>query len=239
LRSLTDLKSTMLHIYVAHSSWDWDAGTGRSVSEPNYWIEHSDAVLNCLVSLSDDLARYLSLPTSSRSRHRVTASGRREALETIAVAYDLFDQVAVERLIELSLFVEKIKAHGMNPSEGSRIRQYERYLSTCLEDLRIKKTYRTPQALRSFSRLFSIFLPLVYTPAYAHLAKDTHLSMGIVFAALAPLALTALYESICFLEDPFISSLTLDGIGKHIFINVFGMTFNSILQSLESLLRKL
>jgi len=213
LRSLTELKSTMLHIYIALSSWDWDKGAGRAANgNAALWMKQSDRVLGCLISLGDELYRYLSLPTSSRSRHRVTAPGRREALRTVTVAYDLFDSIAVERIIEISSCTEHLKTLGFPSSEVSRVRQYERYLSVYLEDLRIKKSYRTPQALRSFSRVFSIFLPLFYTPAYARLAFDTHLAIGIIFAILAPLSLTALYESICFLEDPFISSLTLDGI---------------------------
>ena len=75
------------------------------------------------------------------------------------------------------------------------------------------KWYRTPQALRSFARLFTVFLPAFYAPYYAQLARDLNsLAAGIMFAILTSLALTALFESICQLEDPFVSSVTLDGI---------------------------
>lgn len=213
LRSLTDLKSTMLQIFIAHASWDWNAGAGRkSHSDKEKWIEHADAVLTCLLNIGDELVRYLTLPCSSRAQHRVTTAGRKDALQTICISYDLFNSIAVDRIYELSQYTEKMKVNGMNPSEASRIRQYERYVSNMIEDLRIKKNYRTPQALRSFSRLFSMFLPIFYTPAYAKLAKDSHLSIGIIFSILVPLALTALAASVNFLEDPFISSMTLDGV---------------------------
>jgi len=213
LRSLTDLKSTMLQIFIAHASWDWNAGAGRkSYSDNEKWIEHTDEVLACLLNIGDDLVRYLTLPCSSRAQHRVTRAGRKDALNTISISYDLFDSIAVDRIYELSQYTEKIKAYGLTPNEASRIRQYERYVAITIEDLRIKKNYRTPQALRSFSRLFSMFLPIFYTPAYAQLAKDSHLSVGIIFSILVPLSLNALAAAIIFLEDPFISSMTLDGI---------------------------
>eukprot|EP00563_Minutocellus_polymorphus_P019363 CAMPEP_0197716882 /NCGR_PEP_ID=MMETSP1434-20131217/1625_1 /TAXON_ID=265543 /ORGANISM="Minutocellus polymorphus, Strain CCMP3303" /LENGTH=249 /DNA_ID=CAMNT_0043301335 /DNA_START=42 /DNA_END=791 /DNA_ORIENTATION=+ len=39
--------------------------------------------------------------------------------------------------------------------------------------------------------------------------------MGIMFGVITSLALTALYESVDVLEDPFVASLTLDGIDVH------------------------
>lgn len=78
------------------------------------------------------------------------------------------------------------------------------------------KWYRTPQALRSFARLFTVFLPAFYSPYYAQLARDLNsLATGIMFAVLTSLALTALFESICQMEDPFVSYITLDGIDVH------------------------
>ena len=75
------------------------------------------------------------------------------------------------------------------------------------------KRYRTPQALRSFARLFSVFLPPFYAPFYAQMAKDLNsLGAAITFAVLTSIALTALFESISQMEDPFIGIVSLDGI---------------------------
>jgi hypothetical protein len=52
------------------------------------------------------------------------------------------------------------------------------------------------QSLRSFGRLFSVFLPPFYAPYYAELAVSLNsLAMGIAFACLTSLALTGLFES--------------------------------------------
>lgn len=75
------------------------------------------------------------------------------------------------------------------------------------------KNYRTPQALRSFSRLFSIFLPPFYAPFYAQVAHELNsLGTGLAFAIITSLALTSLFEAIYQLEDPFVQTSVLDGI---------------------------
>jgi hypothetical protein len=75
------------------------------------------------------------------------------------------------------------------------------------------KMYRTPQALRSFARLFTVLLPPFYAPAFAQVAIDTDsLGIGIVNGIIVALALTGLFLSLEALEDPFTAFLALDGI---------------------------
>jgi hypothetical protein len=82
-----------------------------------------------------------------------------------------------------------------------------------IENLRYLKRYRTPQGLRSFSRIFSIYLPPFYSPYYAQLAKDLDsLGLAIAFSAITAIALTALFQTTFQLEDPFVQSSFLDGI---------------------------
>ena len=81
------------------------------------------------------------------------------------------------------------------------------------EKLRVIKMYRTPQGLRSFARLFSIFLPPFYAPFYAQLADDLNsLGTAIAFSVLTSLALTSLFETISQMEDPFVEMSILDGV---------------------------
>ena len=75
------------------------------------------------------------------------------------------------------------------------------------------KMYRTPQGLRSFCRLFSVFLPPFYSPYYAQMAHDLNsLAVAIVFSILTSIALTALFETIYQMEDPFLPGYILDGV---------------------------
>ena len=98
-------------------------------------------------------------------------------------------------------------------TQAARIRQWEITLLQAVEVLRVIKLYRTPQGLRSFARLFSIFLPPFYAPFYAQLAEDLNsLGTAIAFAVFTSLALTALFETVSQLEDPFVESSILDGV---------------------------
>lgn len=177
------------------------------------WLKHSDEALFLLLGMADKLCHYLTLPCFSRARHRVTTKGRNEARRTAEVAYRLFDSLLTMDMAKFSYLTETLKRYGLPANEASRIRQWERFIGEAIEDLRMIKTYRTPQALRSFARIFTIFLPAFYSSDFCQLARNTNsLSLGLAFAVITSLSLTALFESIYILEDPFVAHLTLDGI---------------------------
>ena len=201
------------HLYLGHCLWDWDDGQGRAQAADMNWVEHCDAVLAQLIGIGDELSRFLSLPTTSRSRHKMTRQGRREAARTIEVAYHLVESMTTQRMTRLSLYAERIKKVGLPSGELSRLRQYERFISDSLEQLRMVKMYRTPQALRSFARLFTVLLPPFYAPAFATVARETNsLGIGIANGVIVAVALTGLYLALEVLEDPFTAFLGLDGI---------------------------
>ena len=163
--------------------------------------------------VGDELCRFLTLPTTSRSRHRMTKSGRREAARTAEVAYMLYDSLYTHRMTTLAILSEKVKLAGLGASEASRIRQYERWIGDAIENLRMIKSYRTPQTLRSFTRIFATLLPPFFAPTFAQLGFTTgSLGYGITFAVITSLCLNALVEGIDILEDPFVGFVTLDGI---------------------------
>jgi hypothetical protein len=212
LMRLGQFRSFAYQIYMGHAVWDWDTNGGRDACDIN-WLDHSDAVMAQLIGIGDELARFLLLPTANRSRHRLTRCGRREAARTMEVAYRLFDSLSTQRMTRLTRYAETLRQMGMGASEISRIRQYERFLNETMESLRQYKMYRTPQALRSFARIFTLVLPPFYAPTFAALAMETRsLGVGLAFAVITTLALTALFESIQVLEDPFVAYVTLDGI---------------------------
>jgi hypothetical protein len=138
--------------------------------------------------------------------------GRKEAKRTDAVGSQLYDSVLV-RIGVLSDLCEILKREGLPPNEATRVRQWERIVQENCEKTRMIKDYRTPQALRSYGRLFSLLLPPFYAPFFAEMAfKLQSLAMGIVFAALTAVALTGLFETVSQFEDPFIDSSVLDGV---------------------------
>jgi hypothetical protein len=211
LMTIADFRSFASQLYIAHSLWDWPENGGRANSDMDLRA-HSDAVLAQIVGVSDELARFLTLPTTSRSIHRMTWIGRHQAAKTVEVAYRLLESMS-HRITRLCVYGERIKAAGLPSGEVSRIRQYERFLENCIERLRMIKMYRTPQAFRSFARIFTFLLPPFYAPTYAQVGIDLqNLGMGVAFGIVTALGLTALFESLQVLEDPFIGFLALDGI---------------------------
>lgn len=83
----------------------------------------------------------------------------------------------------------------------------ERWMGDAIENLRMIKTYRTPQTLRSFARIFTTLMPPFFAPAYAQLALNVDsLAMGVCFAVITGLCLNALLEGVEILEDPFVVS---------------------------------
>jgi hypothetical protein len=104
LNMIADFRSFSYHLYLAHALWDWDDTIGGRSGAKMDLVEHCDAVLAQLIGIGDELSRFLSLPNTSRSRHRHTKHGRREAARTIEVAYHLLDSMATQRLTRLVMY---------------------------------------------------------------------------------------------------------------------------------------
>mmetsp|Transcript_2108 Transcript_2108/g.4444 ORF Transcript_2108/g.4444 Transcript_2108/m.4444 type:complete len:517 (-) Transcript_2108:872-2422(-) len=180
---------------------------------PLDWLNHSDTLLTHLITLSDSLHQYLTLPTTTRARHRVTTKGISEAKTVFLTAQSLFTLNTSGRMVSISQLCEALKYRGLPGNEASRIRQWENFMTTAMEELKMVKEYRTPQALRSFGRLFTLLLPPLYAPTYVQVARDSNsLALGIVIGIVTSLALTGLFECLTHLEDPFVANVTLDGI---------------------------
>ena len=63
-------RSFAYQIFLAHSMWDWGLppNGGKAGSDID-WVKHADDVLKELVSIGDELCRFLTLPTASDSRY--------------------------------------------------------------------------------------------------------------------------------------------------------------------------
>jgi hypothetical protein len=205
---IANFKATIIHLYSSHLCWDWpvkDGKLGRATSNVN-WLDHNDEVLRSLFRICSELTRILTLPTASRGLRRVTSYGRKQRAELTGIGRKLRRSI-LEEMNFVSDKCEVLKREGLPPNEATRIRQWERMLTIQMEQLLIIKKYRTPQALRSFARVFSVFLPPFYAPYYAQMAVELNsLSMAIIFSILTSIALTALFESVFQLEDPFVGS---------------------------------
>ena len=95
LIEISRFRSYAYQLLLAHCIWDWDGlpPKGKASHEDINWLEHADTVLTELISIGDEMCRFLTLPTASRSRHRMTKSGRREAARTAEVRDVLYHAI--------------------------------------------------------------------------------------------------------------------------------------------------
>ena len=215
LTYLKTIRSSMINMFIAHASWDWpkrgQPESGRQACKVD-WMEYGDDVLNEMLSLIDELCMILLLPTSTRARHKVLPASVKEAKDVNDVSERIHKSL-VGRMGKLSAQCEYLKLQGLPGNEASRIRQWEQFILDSIEGLRLIKNYRTPQALRSYSRLLSVLIPPLFCPYYADLARSTgSLGLGIFYALLTAVALSDLFDCVAQLEDPFFGHTSLDGV---------------------------
>uniref|UniRef100_A0A7S0FIA8 Uncharacterized protein n=1 Tax=Minutocellus polymorphus TaxID=265543 RepID=A0A7S0FIA8_9STRA len=100
---------------------------------------------------------------------------------------------------------------GFQSGEASRLHQYHQYLEQRFEHLRWLKYYRTPQATRSFGRVYIYVLPWLIGPYFAwvfeeQLAKSY--AFALTLAGFTFIVLHGLLNTQQGLEDPFLVDFT-------------------------------
>jgi hypothetical protein len=145
-RSLTDmasLRATCVALYTGHADWGWNWKIEEFSRPPVVnSLDHSDQVMRTLLNICTYLARYLTLPNSSKARHKTTFVGMKEAEQTLDVAAALMSQI-MDEMGNLSHLCEYLKRNGMPGNEAARMRQWERFIVEGVEKLRVVKKYRT------------------------------------------------------------------------------------------------
>lgn len=102
---------------------------------------------------------------------------------------------------------EMLRERGVPANEISRANQYMRQLIIEFEKMNNIAAYRTPLALRAYSRLFLNLFPLLFGPYFANIAYPAHPLAGYVVAVVYSLVLVSLDNIQDDLENPF------DGLG--------------------------
>ncbi|GLD93843.1 hypothetical protein PINS_up002448 [Pythium insidiosum] len=210
LNTIAEVRALVLNVFLAHSIWNW--GDNGRVKLPH---DHVRRTKRLLLQLISDTSQLLLLPTLTRGRHRFTTEGRRLALSFVDRTQSLQLHM-VDVIRQLHEQVEVMKTAGLPANEASRINQYHWLLQGRLEKLQNIKFYRTPQATRSFTRLFILILPIFYGPYYVYLMRtDTshHLNFGfcLSLSVLTTLTMIGLFNVEIEMEDPFVGC-GLDGI---------------------------
>ncbi len=126
-------------------------------------------------------------------------SGENGRITSFAHMYSLFSEV--------SRSLEIMRQTGVPANEISGANQILRTMVFEFERMNNISNYRTPIALRAYSRLFLNFIPILFGPHFAHTAYPTYPVLGYLVAVLYAIVLVSLDNIQDQLENPF------DGIG--------------------------
>ena len=107
------------------------------------------------------------------------------------------------RFSEFSRSIETLRAAGLPTGEVSRANQYVRSMMIEFERMRNILAYRTPIALRAYSRVFLNSFPVLFGPYFANLGREHYTAVGYAVAVLYSLVLVSLDNIQENLENPF------------------------------------
>ena len=122
-----------------------------------------------------------------------------EEVQYLAKVYESFDAFSKSH--------ETLRKAGIPANEISRANQYLRAMMIDFEKMRNVARYRTPVALRAYSRLFINVFPICFAPYFASVAYPEYPFAGYVVALLYSFVLVSLDNIQDHLENPY------DGIG--------------------------
>ena len=107
------------------------------------------------------------------------------------------------RLSGLSASHESLRAAGVPANEVSRVNQYLRAIIIDFERMRNILEYRTPMALRAYSRVFLNTFPVLFGPYFAPIALESAPAVGYAVAVVFSLVLVSLDNIQDALENPY------------------------------------
>ncbi|ETI52562.1 hypothetical protein L917_04028 [Phytophthora nicotianae] len=216
---ISESRSLLVNILLANALWNWGENGRKKLPQ-----DHVQKTKTLLEALLHDTMALLIMPTLTRGRHRFTSHGRKLASQFVSPVKHLQLQI-VTTIRKLHDQVEVMKSCGMPANEASRINQYHWLLQARIEKLQNIKFYRTPQATRSFTRLFILVLPLFYGPYYVYIARGneyqtTNFAFCLLLSVSTSLLMTGIFNVERTMEDPFAGG-GMDGVQVH---EVFQLT---------------
>lgn len=103
----------------------------------------------------------------------------------------------------LSLFIKKLRSHGLPSGEASRSNQFLSKMMISFERIKHIYQYRTPRTLHTYSDIFIVILPIVYGPHFAENATNFNYGLQFALPVLFSVILVALDNIQTHLENPF------------------------------------
>ncbi|KAL3157101.1 hypothetical protein ABBQ38_001347 [Trebouxia sp. C0009 RCD-2024] len=202
LRDLVQVKSLLLHIYLAHRHW-LPSGSVSSM--------HQATVQQLLFSLVDGMRAYF-LPPRFYSRHYPYTGVKRKMMKIATERAKLVRGITAT-FKKLSRSSEVLQQAGLSDVQLVHLASNVYQLQCAFERMAVIKEYRTPQGIRALARFYVVvFIPLFFGPYYAAVRVGAHsFAFSLFLAIFLNLALVGLLNVSLALEDPF-DNQGLDGI---------------------------
>ncbi len=175
LKSFASLKAHAIAIFYGHRDWVPD---GRGAED------HAPRARRAILELLAGIKEYFN-------------TGWRANDPDLADVYGRFSA--------FSRSIEEARAAGLSSGEASRSNQYMRAMMIDFEKMRNILAYRTPVALRAYSKVFLNIFPILFAPYFAYIAesKSDYPLVGYAVAVLYSMVLVSLDNIQENLEIPF------------------------------------
>jgi predicted membrane chloride channel (bestrophin family) len=175
LRYFGELKAHAVALYYVHRDWVPGDAGGASAHAGRM----REVVQDLLQAVREDLGQ----------------GGRTEA--SFAKVFGVFSRISGS--------LEQLRQAEVTNSEISRANQYMSKMMISYERMRNIALYRTPIALRAYSRVFLNLFPIAFGPYFAYLCSEstTFPYVGYMVAVLYSLVLVTLDNLQEHLEDPY------------------------------------
>lgn len=205
LSRLADFKACVLSMALFKFTVDW-AGNGNVGGRLALPDTFNKQVLRDCRELIQLAYEYLSMPSVSHARYIIFSHKQKGAMRVHMLQNDIAKRLNV-LFFECSMHTETMRKYGFPSGEASRLHQFNQYLPQRFEQLRLLKYYRTPQATRSFGRVYILLLPWVCGPYFTWVAEETSIVFALVLGGFEFLVLLGLLNAQRALEDPFVAEV--------------------------------
>jgi len=113
------------------------------------------------------------------------------------------EEMVYRTFSKLSQYIKKFRKRDIASGEVSRSNQYASKMMVAFEQMKHIYQYRTPQTLRSYSKVFIYILPIIYGPHFAEISKGFSPGLWVLMPVLFSVILVSLDNVQDQLENPY------------------------------------
>lgn len=225
LMLLGDLLGNLQSVYGALHYWKIKDPAGKWIALIDAYSDEEGNALkyrNAYNSFFKNLENFFHSPRTGRARFHLEPCGGKVEENVVKERQRKHDLKVQVFFNQTQSFVQNLKRKGLPGGEAHRLDSYLSKAVIAWKKLVNIKEYRTPQAFRSFARVYVLCVGALYGPYFLMLVhgssdEEDNIGLALAFACVFQLAMSGLLSVMLGLEDPFFRQ---GGRGKWDSINV-------------------